>query len=124
MESGKQSTCQCRRHRFDPWPGKTLHATEQLSLSGKLLSLRPGAWGLQLLSLFPEPELHRREANEVRGLPTAAREWPLLTTAREEPTVTTAREEPTVTTAREEPTVTTAREGSLFTTTREEPAQQ
>ena len=25
----KESACQCRRHRFDPWPGKIPHATEQ-----------------------------------------------------------------------------------------------
>ena len=29
--SGKESTCQCRRHRLNPWPWKILHATEQLS---------------------------------------------------------------------------------------------
>ena len=29
--SGKESTCQCRRPRFDPWSGKTPHAAEQLS---------------------------------------------------------------------------------------------
>ena len=30
--SGKESACQCRRHGFNPWSGKTPHATEQLSL--------------------------------------------------------------------------------------------
>ena len=30
--SGRESTCQCRRHRFDLWYGKIIHATEQLSL--------------------------------------------------------------------------------------------
>ena len=29
--SGKESVCQCRRHRFDPWPGKIPHASAQLS---------------------------------------------------------------------------------------------
>ena len=29
--SGKESSCQCRRHRFNPWFGKTPQATEQLS---------------------------------------------------------------------------------------------
>ena len=24
-------SCQCRGHEFDPWPGKTPHAVEQLS---------------------------------------------------------------------------------------------
>ena len=28
--SGKESACQCRRHRLDPWSGKIPHATEQL----------------------------------------------------------------------------------------------
>ena len=26
--SGKESTCHCRRHRFDPWSGKIPHAPE------------------------------------------------------------------------------------------------
>ena len=30
--SGKESTCKCRRHRFDPWSGRIPHASEQLSL--------------------------------------------------------------------------------------------
>ena len=30
--SSKDSTCQCRRQRFDPWSGTIPHATEQLSL--------------------------------------------------------------------------------------------
>ena len=29
---GKESTCQCRRHRFDNWSGKIPHAKEKLSL--------------------------------------------------------------------------------------------
>ena len=29
--TGKESVCQCRRHRFDPWPGKIPHASVQLS---------------------------------------------------------------------------------------------
>jgi len=27
--SGKESTCQCRKHRFDPWSGKIPSAKEQ-----------------------------------------------------------------------------------------------
>ena len=30
--SGKESACQCRRHRFDPWSGKIPCAIGQLSL--------------------------------------------------------------------------------------------
>ena len=29
--SGKESTHQCRRHRFNPWSRKISHVTEQLS---------------------------------------------------------------------------------------------
>ena len=29
--SGEESACQCRRHRFNAWSGKTPHHTEQLS---------------------------------------------------------------------------------------------
>ena len=32
LPSGKRSTCQCRGHGFDPWSGKILRATGQLSL--------------------------------------------------------------------------------------------
>ena len=28
---GKESTCQCRKHGFDPWSGKIPQATDQLS---------------------------------------------------------------------------------------------
>ena len=30
--SGKESACQCRRCKFDPWSGKIPHAVKQLSL--------------------------------------------------------------------------------------------
>ena len=30
--SGKESTCQCRRHGFHPWSGTIPHASEQLNL--------------------------------------------------------------------------------------------
>ena len=44
--SGKESTCQPRRLRFDPWSGKIPHAAEQLSpqvtaIEPMLYSLRP-----------------------------------------------------------------------------------
>ena len=29
--SSKEPACQCRRHRYDPWSGRTPHATEQRS---------------------------------------------------------------------------------------------
>ena len=31
MFSDKESACQCRRHRFDPWSGKIPHVEEPLS---------------------------------------------------------------------------------------------
>ena len=42
--SGKESACQCRRHRFNRWSGKIPHSTEQLSLGAQLLSLCSRAW--------------------------------------------------------------------------------
>ena len=30
--SGKEFTCQCRRHGFDPWSGKIPHAMKHLGL--------------------------------------------------------------------------------------------
>ena len=47
--SGKESSCKCSGHRFDPWSGKIPHASEQLSPCatttepGKPQLLSPGA---------------------------------------------------------------------------------
>ena len=43
--SGKEPSCQCRRHRFESWSGKTPHATKQLKqcAATDLLSLCSGA---------------------------------------------------------------------------------
>ena len=42
--SGEEPTCQCSRHRFDPWSGKIPYATEQLNLcTTAIKSVRPGA---------------------------------------------------------------------------------
>ena len=88
---------------------------EHLSLSGKLLSLRPGAWGLQVLSLCPEPEL-REERGHCREKPAHA--------AGEQPPLTTAREGPAHHSQGGAPPLTTAREGAPLTIAREKPAQQ
>ena len=32
--SGKEFACQCKRHEFDPWSGKILHASNQLNGEG------------------------------------------------------------------------------------------
>ena len=37
--SGKESACQCRGHRFDPWSGKIPHAVEQLHPCAKTIEL-------------------------------------------------------------------------------------
>ena len=44
--SDKESACQYRRHRFDPWLGKISHALEQLILCSAITEpvlLNPGA---------------------------------------------------------------------------------
>ena len=43
--NGKESACQYRRHRFDPWSRKTPHAEEQLSLCTNywVCALEPGS---------------------------------------------------------------------------------
>ena len=58
--SGKESSCQCRRCRFDPWSGKMPHTTEQLSPSAT------------------STEAHARQPEKppVRSLLTATREKP------------------------------------------------
>ena len=37
--SGKESACQCRIHKFDPWSKKISHAKEQLSPSTTIIEL-------------------------------------------------------------------------------------
>ena len=55
--SGKEFTCQCRRHGFDPWSSKVPHAVQQLSLCTQLLSLWSRAQRLYLLSRAHVPQL-------------------------------------------------------------------
>lgn len=40
--TGRESTCQCRRHKFDPWSGKILRATEQLNSAPQ--QEKPSQW--------------------------------------------------------------------------------
>ena len=49
--SGKESACQCRRHRFDPWSQKVPHTMEQLSLC--VTTTEPVLWSLGATT--PEP---------------------------------------------------------------------
>ena len=61
--SGKESTCQCRRHGFDPWSGKIPYAAEQQSpctVTVKPVPMSPGTT--------------TREATTMRSLGTAIRE--------------------------------------------------
>ena len=89
--SGRESTCQCRRHGFDPWSRKIPHAAELLSLGS-----RP--WEPPVLSSHAatteartclEPALRSERATAVRSLKlersTATREWPPLSATREKP---------------------------------------
>ena len=47
---GKESTCRCRGHHFNPWFRKIPHAKEQLTCAPQLLSLCSRAWALRLQS--------------------------------------------------------------------------
>ena len=49
--SGREATCQCRRHGFDPWSGKIPHVVEQLSPRATLLS--PSAVSAEACPLGP-----------------------------------------------------------------------
>ena len=51
--SGKESACQCRRHGFDPWLGKSRMLWSSSAGAPQLSSLCPGAWEQQ-----PEPTCH------------------------------------------------------------------
>ena len=77
--SGKESTCCCRKHEFDPWSGKIPNAAEQLSLYTATveLVLEPGShnyWAHVLQPLKPRhPRAWNTLAPETRE---ATREWP------------------------------------------------
>ena len=49
--SGKESTCQCKRHRFNPSSGKIPHAAEQLSLC--TTTIEPVLWSLGAATTEP-----------------------------------------------------------------------
>ena len=76
--SGKESTCQCRRHRFNPWSRKIPHAAEQLSPC--TTTTEPGCRTWELQPLSPRvtttesrvpwsPCSTTRKATAVRSLP-------------------------------------------------------
>ena len=75
--SGKESACQCRRHRFDPWSGKIPHATEQLSLWATTVEpARPSYWAHVLQLLKPSgPEACAPRQNKPLQWEALALQW-------------------------------------------------
>ena len=71
--SGKESTCQCRRHGFDPCSGKMPHASEQLSPRATAPEAR-APWC---------PHSTTRDTIARRSLHPIVREQPLRPEARE-----------------------------------------
>ena len=59
--SGKESTRQCRRRRFNPWSGKIPHATQQRSPWTTIIELV-----LQSLGATTEPEHARAHAPQQK----------------------------------------------------------
>ncbi|KAJ8778854.1 hypothetical protein J1605_013088 [Eschrichtius robustus] len=49
--SSWESTCQCRRHGFDPWSGKIPHAVEQVSLCAT--AAEPALWSTRTTATEP-----------------------------------------------------------------------
>ena len=74
--SSRESACQCRRHRFDPWFRKIPCASEQLSLCTMTVeSLEPGScnyWSQSNLELM----LCKREDTAMRSLHTQLQSSP------------------------------------------------
>ena len=81
--SGEESTCQCRRHGFDPWSRKILYAvvTKSVSYNCWACALEPrrhNYWA-HVLKLLKPCQCQRqssatREATTMRSLHTAIRE--------------------------------------------------
>ena len=90
--SVKESACQSRSHRFDPWSGKISHAAEQRSPWATTIRLCPRAQKQQLLSPCAATTarapwslcLATREASTVRRMHTAARVQTLLSAAEKD----------------------------------------
>ena len=64
--SGKESTCQCRRHRFDPWSRKTAPAMGPLSLC----AMTADASALESCSATRDATTVEACARHQRGAPT------------------------------------------------------
>ena len=62
----KKSACQCKRHGFDPWSWRVLHAVEQLSPCTQLPSLCSRAQELRPLSSQAlEPVIRNEEQPQL-----------------------------------------------------------
>ena len=74
--SGKESTCQCRRQRFDPWSRKISHTVEQLSLCATTTEPVFQSLGAATTKARMPQSLcsSTREVTEMRSLHTAPRE--------------------------------------------------
>ena len=73
----KESACQCRRHRFDPWSSKIPKAAEQLSPCAA--TVESVLWSVGAATLQPratDPVLSARQATAARILCTATSEQP------------------------------------------------
>ena len=96
----RESPCQCRRHGFDPWSGKTLQATEQLgpvcftNTLGRLPWWRSGldstvSMCVQSLVGEPRPYMPLSGAKKKKLVREIGREWECenysLVTANENP---------------------------------------
>ena len=90
--SGKESTCQCRRHGFNPWSGKspTCHEATKPVHHYWTRALEPGShnyWGHVLQLLRPctlEPVLHKEKPYKEKT--SHNEEQPLIAATREKPT--------------------------------------
>ena len=69
--NSKESNCQCRRHRLDPWSRKSPHAAEQRTLCAA--AVEPVLWS---------PGAATGEGATVRSPRIASGEWHLLAAAR------------------------------------------
>ena len=75
--SGKESTCQCRRPRFDPWSGKTPRAAEQLSSCAASERVLEGLGAALLSPRALEPVPHSKRGHRGRNLLPAPGQRPL-----------------------------------------------
>ena len=91
--SGKESACQCRRLKFDPQPGKILHASDQLLRlrAPQLLSLHAATTEAHGL----EPVLHNKRSHFSKKPTHFNKEQSPLAATRKQPPLTATREKAT-----------------------------